>query len=91
MVLELRTCSDQCLTGLITLVLLEVLDEAACQILSLLLPLVAVLIGVARIENTPSYAVELCGNLEVEVRNLLGRSVQDVATEDSVDDTTDKP
>ena len=75
--LQLRSCSDECLTSLVTLVLLEVLDEAGSQVLSLLFPLVAVLIGVARIENAPSHAVELCGNLEVEIRNLLGRSVQD--------------
>ena len=37
--LELRSGSYQGLTGLVALILLEVLDEAASQILSLLLPL----------------------------------------------------
>ena len=84
--LKFRTSGNQCLTSLVALVLLEVLDEAGSQILGLLLPLIAVLIGVTRIENAPSHAVELCGNLEVEVWDLLGRSVQDVTTQDSVDD-----
>ena len=61
--LKLRACSYESLTSFVSFVLLEVLDEAGSEILSLLLPLCAILIGVARIENTPSHAVELCGNL----------------------------
>ena len=85
--LQLWTCSNECLTSLVTLVLLEILDEAGSQILSLLVPLSSVSVSVARIEDVGIYALELCGNLEVEVRNLLGRSLQDSTTQDSVDDS----
>ena len=73
--LELWTSSNQSLTSLVTLVLLEVLDEAASQILSLLVPLSSISVSVARIEDVGVYALKLCGNLEVEVRNLLRGSL----------------
>ena len=44
-VLHFGTSLDKCLTGLVTLVLLEVLDEAGSEVLSLLFPLVAVLVA----------------------------------------------
>ena len=37
--LKLRTCCNKCLACLVGLILLEVLDEASCKILSLLFPL----------------------------------------------------
>ena len=38
-ILEFWSCSDECLTSLVGLVLLEVLNEAGSEILSLLIPL----------------------------------------------------
>ena len=82
--LQLRASCYECLAGLVGLVLLEVLDEAACQILSLGLPLSCVSISVARVKDCGINAGKLCGNLEVEVRDLLGGSLQNVAIEDPV-------
>ena len=47
--LFLRTCSNKCLTSLITLVLGEVLHESACKILSLSFPISNICICVTRI------------------------------------------
>ncbi len=66
--LQLGAGRDQSLTGLVALVLDEVLDEAACQILGLLFPLGSVSVGVARVEDAGVDAVQLGRNLEVEVR-----------------------
>ena len=73
---------------LVAFVLGEVLDEAASQILCLLLPLGSVSIGVARIQNAGVHAVQHGGNLEVEVGDLLGGSLVDGAAQDGIDDTT---
>ena len=86
--LELRTSSNESLTSLVVCVLSEVLDEASSEVLSLLLPLRSLSVSVARIKNLSSYTRKLCRNLEVEHRDLLCRSLVDVAVEDSVDDTT---
>ena len=48
-ILKFWTCSYQSLTSLVALVLLEVLDEAASEILSLLVPLCCVSVSVTRI------------------------------------------
>ncbi len=60
------------LAVLVALVLLEVLDEAASQILGLLFPLGSVRIGVAGIQDGGVHAGQHGGNLEVEVGDLLG-------------------
>ena len=86
--LELRTSCNESLTSLVSLILLEVLDEAGSEILSLLLPLSCVSISVARIEDVGVYAVELCRNNEVEEWDSLCWSSVDRVVEDSVDDTT---
>ena len=84
--LQLRACGYESLACFVSLILLEVLDEAACQILGLLFPLCGICIGVARIEDCGINARKLCGNFEVEVRDLLGGSLENVAIEDRVDD-----
>ena len=86
--LELRTGCYESLASLVAFVLLEVLDEASGEVLGFLVPLSGISVGVARIEDTSVNAFELCGNLEVEVRNTLCGSLEDSATEDSIDDTT---
>ena len=73
---------------LVTLVLLEVLDEAASQILGLLLPLGSVGVGIAGIQDASVNTVQDGGNLEVEVGDLLGGHIVDIAVQDSIDDTT---
>ena len=80
--LQLGAGRDQSLAVLVALVLLEVLDEAACQILGLLFPLGSVSVGVARIQNAGVHAVQHGGNLEVEVGDLLGGHIVDVAVQD---------
>ena len=85
--LELRTCCDESLAGFVASVLHKVLLEACCQVFSLLLPLCCVSISIARVKNICIHALKLCGNSEVEDRNVLCRSIEDSATEDSVDDT----
>ena len=84
--LQLRACSYQRLACLVGLILHKVLDEAAGQILGLLIPLCRVSICVARIEDRGINARKLCGNFEVEVRDLLGGSLEDIAVQDRVDD-----
>ena len=84
--LQLRAGGDQCLAVLVALVLGEVLDEAASQIQSLGLPLGSILVGVAGIEDGGIDAGQRGGNLEVEVRDLLGGGLVDSAAQDRVDD-----
>ena len=85
---ELRTGSHECLACLVRGVLIEVLDEAGCEVFCLHFPLSSVFVGVARIKDCRIYARQRRRYLEVEVRDLLRRSGQDVTTEDSVNDTT---
>ena len=47
MLLELWSSSNECLTSFVGGVLLEVLDEACCEVLSLLFPLACAVVGVA--------------------------------------------
>ena len=84
---QLRACGYQSLACLVGGVLVEVLDEAACQVFCLLGPLCSVCIGVAGIEDLGINTRKLGRNLEVEDRNVLGRSLLDRTVEDSVDDT----
>ena len=65
--LQLGAGRDKSLAVLVTLVLLEVLDEAASQILGLLLPLGSVSVGIAGIQDAGVNTVQDGGNLEVEV------------------------
>ena len=55
---------------LVAFVLGEILDEAACQVLSLLVPLSSICIGVTRIEDSGINAGQRSGNFEIEVRNF---------------------
>ena len=84
--LQLRAGGNQCLAVLVAFVLGEVLDEAAGQIQSLGLPLGSILVGVAGIEDGGIDAGQRGGNLEVEVRDLLGGGLVDSAAQDRVDD-----
>ena len=84
--LQLGAGRDQSLAVLVALVLCKVLDEAASQILCLLLPLGSVSIGVAGIQDSGIHAGQLGGNLEVEVGDLLGGSLVDGTAQDGVDD-----
>ena len=84
--LQLGAGRDQSLAVLVAFVLCEVLDEAASQILCLLLPLGSVSIGVAGIQDSGIHAGQLGGNLEVEVGDLLGGSLVDGTAQDGVDD-----
>ena len=88
MILKLRTSCNECLTSLVTLVLDEVLLESLCEILRLLLPLRCICISVARIEDSRIYTWKLGRNLEIEERDLLGRSLGNIAILDSSDDST---
>ena len=81
--LQLRAGRDQSLAVLVAFVLCEVLDEAASQILCLLLPLGSVSIGVAGIQDSGIHAGQLGGNLEVEVGDLLGGSLVDGTAQDA--------
>ena len=84
--LELRTSLYKRLALLVVLVLDEVLDEPACEILCLLLPLGSILVGVTRIEDLGVNAGKLGRYSEVEDRKLLGSSLVDGAVEDRIDD-----
>ena len=86
--LELRTGCNQCLACLVGRVLVKVLDEAGCEVFSLNFPLSSVFVRVTRIEDSRIYARQSGRNLEVEERNLLRRSGENVAAEDRIDDTT---
>ena len=85
---QLRTCSLKGLAGFVAFVFLEVLDEAAGEVLGLLFPLCGIGIGVAGIEDGGIYAGQGSGHFEVEERNLLGRSALDGSVENGVDDAT---
>lgn len=56
------------------------------QILRLVLPFGSVGVGVAGVENLGVHARQFGRNLKVEVRNLLGGRLQDVAGQNRVDD-----
>ena len=71
---------------LVALVLCEVLDEAASQILGLLFPLSGICVGVAGVEDGGVNAGQSGGDLEVEVGDLFGGSLVDGTAQDSVDD-----
>ena len=66
---------------------MEVLDEASCEILGLLFPNCGIGVSVARIEDAGVDALKHGRNLEVEERDLLGRSLVDGAGEDGIDDS----
>ena len=86
--LESWTSCYERLTEVVACELSEVLDETACEVLSLLLPLASALVSVAWVEDCWINAREFCRNCEVEVRDSLGRSLVDRAIEDSVDDSS---
>ena len=86
--LELGTSSNERLTGFVGRVLLEVLDETTCEILSLGFPFGSVCVSVAGIEDFGSNAREFRGDLEVEDGELLRGSREDSTGKDTVDDTT---
>ena len=84
--LQLGACLDQSLALVVAGVLDKVLLEASCQILCLLFPNGSVSVGVSGIQNVGVNAGQSGGNLEVEVGDLLGLSLQDGAIQNSVDD-----
>ena len=84
--LQLGAGGDQSLAVLVALVLCEVLDEAASQILGLLFPLSGICVGVAGVEDSGVNAGQSSGDLEIEVGDLLGGSLVDGTAQDSVDD-----
>ena len=86
--LESRTSCYESLSEVVSSELVEVLDEAACEILCLLLPLACACVSVAWVEDSWVNAREFCRNCEVEVRDLLCRSLVDRTIEDSVDNST---
>ena len=77
---------NQRLASVVAGVLDEVLLEAGRQILRLVLPFGSVGVGVAGVENLGVHARQFGRNLKVEVRNLLGGRLQDVAGQNRVDD-----
>ena len=85
---QVRTCCNECLAGFVVLVLLEVLDEARCEVFGFGVPLFCICVGIAGIKDLRIYAGKLGRNLEVEDRKGLGGSLKDSTVEDSVDDTT---
>ena len=87
-ILKLGTGLYEGLSGLVGLVLLEVLDEPSGEVLCLLLPLCGIGIGVARIKDSGVNSFEDRRNREVEVRDDLCRSLVDAVVEDGVDDST---
>ena len=84
----LRTSGDQSLAGGVALVLDEILDESLGEVFRLLVPLGGILVGVARIQDFRVDSRQGSGDFEIEVRQLLGRGLQDFAIEDGVDDAT---
>ena len=82
----LRAGGDEGFARFVAFVLVEVLHEALRQILRLGVPLGGVGVGVARVEDRGIDAGQLGGHLEVEQRDLLGRSLEHVAVQDRVDD-----
>src|SRR5574344_283671 len=85
-ILELRAGCYKSLACIVAFVFVEVLDEASCKILCLVVPNLCISIGVARIKDVGCNSGEFCRNFEVEVRNLLGRGLVNGAVEDGVDD-----
>lgn len=84
--LQLGAGRDQSLAVLVALVLCEVLDEAASQILGLLFPLSGICVGVAGVEDGGVNTGQSGGDLKVEVGDLLGGSLVDGTAQDGVDD-----
>ena len=84
--LQLGAGGDQSLAVLVALVLCEVLDEAASQILGLLFPLSGICVGVAGVEDGGVNTGQSGGDLKVEVGDLLGGSLVDGTAQDGVDD-----
>ena len=62
--IQLRACGDQSLAGFVGLVLDEVLDEAAGQILGLLLPDSGIGVGVPGIQDGGVHAGQLGGHFK---------------------------
>ena len=87
-ILFLRTCGYKCLACCIAFVFCEVLDESAGQILCLGLPLRRISIGIAGIQDCRINTGELGRYFEVEVRDLLGGCILDIAIQDRIDDAT---
>ncbi len=85
---ELRTSLNECLAGIVCLILLEVLDESACKILSLCIPLSCISVCITGIKDLCGNAGKFCRYFEIEVRDLLCRSVPDGTVEDSIDDSS---
>ena len=86
--LGLRTCRNQSLAGCIALILRKVLDETLCEILCLLVPLLAVRIGITRIKDSRIHTRKLGRHFKIKERNLLGRCLQHVAVQDGIDNTS---
>ena len=84
--LELGTGSNESLTGFVSFIFLEVLDETFSKIFCLNCPFLGVSVGVAGIKDLGIYAGKFSGNLEVKDGELLGGSIEDSAVKDSVDD-----
>ena len=89
--LELRTSSNKSLASFVVGVLVEVLDEASSEVLSLFFPFASALVGVAWVEDSWVHVRKAGWYFEVEHRNLLGFSLEDRTVEDSVDDTAFQP
>ena len=83
---ELGAGGDQGLARFVGLVLLEVLDEPAGQVLGLLLPDGGIGVGVAGVQDLRVHAGQGGGHFQVEVGDRLGGRGQDVAVQDGVDD-----
>jgi len=86
--LELWTSRYERLAEVVSGELVEVLDETCCEVLCLLLPLACALVSVAWVEDSRVNAWKLSRNSEIEVRDLLGRSLVDRTVEDCVDDSS---
>src|SRR5699024_2494870 len=84
---QLRTSRNQSLSGLVSFVLGEVLDESGSQILCLGLPLGRICIGITRVKDVGVNTRKLGGYFDVEVRDLLGGSLQNVSVQDRIDDS----
>ena len=84
--LELGAGGYKCLASLIACELLEVLDEAACEILCLYIPVLWLCVCVAGIEDVSVHLVESGRNGKVEVRDGCGLGLVHAAVEDTVDD-----
>ena len=67
---QVRTCCNECLAGFVVLVLLEVLDEARCEV-RLWCTTLRICVGIAGIKDLRIYAGKFGRNLEVEDRKGL--------------------